>query len=90
MKVTKEFHIELAGIPHNSACFSDHLPTLSANVICERPRKPVGLPLVIIYDTGLVLPRAVPPRPLAMDEPLLSALVTEQSPTPLSFSRAIS
>ena len=46
----------------------------------------MGLPLVSIYDTGFVLPCAAPPRPLAMEDPLLSALVTEQSPTPLSFS----
>ena len=54
-----------------------------------RPRAPGyahGVALVSRYDTGLVLPRAAPPRPLALDEPLLSALVTEQSPTPLSFS----
>ena len=46
----------------------------------------MGLPLVRIYDTGLVLPHAAPPRPLSMDDPLLSMLVTEQLPTPLSFS----
>ena len=46
----------------------------------------MGLPFVSIYDMGLVLSRGAPQRQLTMDDPLLSMLVIEQSPTPLSLS----